>query len=145
MIIKSIQDNIFNTDIKHIAFAINKEGYNDMGFAGDVAGKYWNELANCGAQEMETVLSKNVNDKTFHAIVCYSLSDGWGDNQSEVIKKCFDNIDCNGEEIATIAIGTGLIGMLGGANFRQIICGMHDSKQKIVLYSQYTLEQIINC
>ncbi len=115
MIIKSIPENIFDTDAKHIAFAINTEGYNDAGFAGQVSSKYWKELANCGNHELGTVLSKTVGDKTFHALVCHSLHDGWGENQSEIIKECFDNIPSNGEPIATIAIGTGLIGMLSGA------------------------------
>lgn len=145
MVIKSVSENIFDTDAKHIAFAINTEGYNDAGFAGQVSSKYWEELANCGNHELGTVLSKIVGDKTFHALVCHSLRDGWGENQSEIIKECFDNIPSNGEPIATIAIGTGLIGMLSGANFRQIVCGMHDSKQEIMLYSNYTLGAVINC
>ena len=145
MVIKSVQDNIFNSEAKHIAFAVNTEGYNDAGFAGQVSSKYWNELANCGEHKLGTVLSKTVGDKTFHALVCHSLQGGWGEDQAQVIKDCFDKISANGEPIATIAIGTGFIGMLGGANFRQIVCGMHDSKQQIVLYSNYTLEAVINC
>ncbi|MDO4962773.1 MAG: hypothetical protein Q4E75_01555 [bacterium] len=48
MIIKTVQDDIFNSEAKHIAFAVNTEGYNDSGFAGQVSDKYWNELAICG-------------------------------------------------------------------------------------------------
>ena len=145
MVVKAVQDNIFNTDAKHIAFAINTEGYNDSGFAGKVSSKYWNELAVCGKHELGTVLSKTVGDKTYHALVCHSLNDGWGDNQAEVIKECFDKIPASGEPIATIAIGTGFVGLLTGANFKQIICGMHDSNQQIVLHSIYTLDEILNC
>lgn len=47
-----------------------------------------------------------------------------GKNQAEVIKQCFDNIDIDdSEEIASIAIGTGFVGMLTGANPREIVCG----------------------
>ncbi|MDO4962774.1 MAG: hypothetical protein Q4E75_01560 [bacterium] len=35
--------------------------------------------------------------------------------------------------------------MISGANFRQIVCGMHDSKQQIMLYASYTLDAIISC
>lgn len=145
MVVKTVQDNIFNSEAKHIAFAINTEGYNDSGFAGQVSRKYWNELANCGEHEIGTVLSKTIGDKTFHALVCHSLHGDWGENQAEIIKECFDKIPADGEPIATIAIGTGLIGMLSGANFRQIVCGMHDSTQQIMLYANCTLDDVINC
>ena len=145
MVVKTVQDDIFNSEAKHIAFAVNTEGYNDAGFAGQVSSKYWNELANCGLYEIGTVLSKKVGDKTFHALVCHSLENGWGENQAEVIKECFDKIPANGEPIATIAIGTGFVGMMSGANFRQIVCGMHDSEQQILLHAGYTLEAVINC
>lgn len=145
MVVKTVQDNIFNSEAKHIAFAVNAEGYNDSGFAGQVSRKYWNELANCGEHEIGTVLSKTIGDKTFHALVCHSLHGVWGENQAEIIKECFDKIPADGDPIATIAIGTGLIGKLSGANFRQIVCGMHDSTQQIMLYANCTLDDVINC
>lgn len=78
MVIKTIHDDIFNTAAKHIAFAINTEGLNDSGFAGKVSLNYWPEIANCGEHELSTVISKTVGDKTFHALVCHSLKEGWG-------------------------------------------------------------------
>lgn len=143
MVVKTISEDIFNTDAKHIAFAINKEGFNDSGFAGVVARKCWPELVNTGEKEIGTVLSKTVGEKTFHGLVCHSLEDGWGDNQREIIKTCFDKIPTNGEKVATIAIGTGFMGMLGGANFREIICGMHDSSQQVTIYANLALEDIM--
>lgn len=143
MVIKSINEDILNSDVKHIAFAVNIEGYNDSGFAGMISKKFWEELANCGENELGTVLSKKVGDKTFHALVCHSLKNYWGEYQREIIKSCFDNIPTD-ETIATIAIGTGLVGMMSGANFSQIVCGMHDSNKQIILHSNYTLEDIIN-
>lgn len=145
MVVKTVQDNIFNSEAKHIAFAVNAEGYNDSGFAGQVSRKYWNELANCGEHEIGTVLSKTIGNKTFHALVCHSLHGDWGENQAEIIKECFDKIPADGDPIASIAIGTGLIGKLSGANFRQIVCGMHDSIQQIMLYANCTLDDVINC
>lgn len=90
-------------------------------------------------------MSKKVGDKTFHALVCHSLNNGWGKNKPEVIRECFDKIPANGEPIATIAIGTGSIGMSDGVDFREVLCGMWDSKQQIILYVGYTLDAIINC
>ncbi len=145
MVIKTIQEDIFKTEAKHIAFAVNTEGYNDSGFAGQVTRKYWPELAACGEKELGTVLSKTVGDKTFHALVCHSLNDGWAENQREVIKECFDKIQVEGEPIATIAIGTGFVGAMSGADFRQIVCGMHDSNQQIILHAGYTLNAVLKC
>lgn len=144
MIIKSICDDIFKTEAKHIAFAINSEGFNDMGFAGVVADNYWPELMICGEHKIGTVLSKTVGNKTFHALVCHSLNKGWGDNQAEVIRDCFDNIPVNDEAIATIAIGTGFVGLISGADFREIVYGMHASSKDIMLYSSFNLDDIIS-
>ena len=142
MIVKTTPINIFDTEAKHIAFAINSEGYNDAGFAGVVAKKYWNELLYCGENEIGTVLSKTIGDKTYHALVCHSLNNGWGDNQREIIKELFDKIPSNGEMISSIAIGTGFVGMMTGAKFGQIVCGMQDSKQNIELCCELSLNAI---
>ena len=142
MIVKTLPKDILKTDIKHIAFAINKEGYNDAGFAGQVSYIYWPELANIWENEIGTVLSRKFENKVFHAVVCHSLKEGWGNNQRETIRKCFDNIPSNGEPIATIAIGTGLIGQLSGANFPQILCGMHDSQQQVILCANLTMDDV---
>ena len=34
---------------------------------------------------------------------------------------------------------------MSGADFRQIVCGMHDSQQQIMLYAGYTLDAVIDC
>lgn len=144
MVIKAVWTNVFDTEAKHIAFAINKEGINDSGFAGLVAQKYWPEIAYCGEHEIGTVLSKTVGTKTYHALVCHSLFSEWGDHQREIIKECFDKIPTD-EPIATIAIGTGLVGTLSGASFRKIVCGMHGSTKNIILHSKYSLEAVLDC
>ena len=145
MINKTGKGNIMDTDCKHIAFAVNTEGINDSGFAGSVARLGWEELKDVGAMKLGSVISKKIGDKTYHALVCHSLKNGWGKNQAEVIKQCFDNIDIDdSEEIASIAIGTGFVGMLTGANPREIVCGMCDSKKNIVLYG-FSLEAVKQC
>ena len=142
MIVKTIQDNILRSNEKHIAFAINTEGYNNDGFAGQVAIKYWPELAKCGEHEIGTVISKTVGNKNFHALVCHSSKNGWGNEQSEVIKACFDKIPANGEPISTIAIGTGYNDIISGADFKQIVYGMETATNNIILYAGYTLDDI---
>ena len=133
MIIDNKQGHdILNSGETRIAFAVNTEGFNDAGFAGVISRKYWPELANTGPQQLGTVLVKACYGVTFYALVCHSLEHGWK-NQTQVIKECFDKIELD-EHVATISIGTGLIGILSGANFNQIKAGMESSNTKIVLY-----------
>lgn len=141
MIVETKQDYISE---KHIAFFINSEGYNDFGLAEQVLQKYWNELANRGEHKIGTVLSKVIGEKTFHALVCYSLHDGWGKNQAHIIKELFDKITANGEPIATVLVGNKLVGMKNGANLVEMLCGMHDSEQQIILHCGYDLGAVMN-
>ena len=144
MINKTEHGNIFNSTAKHIVFSINAEGTVGAGFDGQVIEKGWPELLNCGPQKIGTVLSKEIDGITYHALVTHSLKEGWGsaEEQRENTKTCFDNIPVpEGEEIASIAIGTGFIGALSGANPKQIICGMCDSKKNITLYG-FSMEEI---
>lgn len=133
MIIKETSGDILKGGETRIAFAVNTEGINDSGFAGVVSRKYWPELANIGPCELGTVLEKATDDGiTFYGLVCHSLHEGWPD-QTETIKNCFNAINCN-EPIASISIGTGLIGILSGANFSHIREGMMLSNKEIILY-----------
>ena len=132
MIIMTKDGNILNGNEKRIAFAVNTEGVNDCGFAGMISDKFWPELAYIGETKLGTVLTKKVDDVEFFALCCHSLKEGWK-NQREVMKQCFDSIPGD-EPVASISIGTGLIGVLSGANFALIRAGMEDSEKEIVLY-----------
>lgn len=146
MLKKVILKDIFEAEEKHIAFSINTEGYNDECFAADVAKRYWPEIEKSGKNKLGEVIPKKVGDKTFYAIVCYSLQDGWDSKTSKIIKECFDKIETNGEPIATIPIGTAYPDRLTHANFREILQGMQESKQDIVMYSNrniYELQYLI--
>ena len=118
---------------RRIAFAVNTEGKNKFGFTDKIAEEYWPEIVNIGPTELGKVLTKKVDDVEFYALCCYSLINGWK-NQKEVIKKCFDSIPGNAP-VAPIAIGTGLVGFLTGADFGQIRQGMEESDKQIILYS----------
>ena len=137
MINKSEKGNIFNTTAKHIAFSINSEGAVGGGFDGQVIEKGWPELLQSGQNPIGTVFSKTIDGITYHALVTHSLKNGWGTPFEQWLntKACFDNIPVeNGEEIASIAIGTGFIGALSGASPKHIVCGMMDSRQNITIY-----------
>jgi len=41
MIVNMVRGNIFETPHSRIAFAVNTEGSNDAGFAGQVSSRYW--------------------------------------------------------------------------------------------------------
>lgn len=132
MIIMEKSGNIFEGGEKRIAFAVNAEGINDAGFAGQVAYKYWPELSDIGSTELGTVISKKVEGIEFFALCCHSLEKGWG-NPAEVIRKCFDAIPGD-EPVASVSIGKGIIGLLDGVDFRQIKAGMDASNKAIILY-----------
>lgn len=132
MIIKTEKGDILKENEKRIAFAVNTEGTNDAGFAGIISYLFWPELAYIGETKLGTVLTKKVDDIELFALCCHSLKNGWND-QEEVIKECFDAIP--GEEpVASIAIGTGLVGIISGAKFASIKEGMEASKKEIILY-----------
>lgn len=140
--VRAVQSNILDSDAKHIVFAINKEGYNDTGFAGEISKEYWEGLQKYSSDRFGKVFSKTIGDKTFYAIVCYSIDEGWPDNTREIIKESFDKIQSNGEPIDTIPIGTRYTEKLTGADFKEIVNGMQDSKQEIYLHSNYTSQDL---
>ena len=132
MIIEVKKGDILKSGEKRIAFAINCEGKNDSGFAGMISDEFWPELAHIGKTELGTVLTKKVKDVEFFALCCHSIEKGWR-NQKEVIKQCFDSIPGD-EPVASVSIGTGMIGFLTGANPYLIRTGMNISSKKIILY-----------
>lgn len=135
MIINTIRGDVFQAPHKHIAFAVNTEGYNDTGFAGAVSSRYWPELANTGAKKLGDVISKN-GDKTFHALVCHSLGgDGWK-KTTEAVTRCLDSLDIPDDEvIAIVLMGAGMVGQMGGADVFSILGGMARSKKKVAVYT----------
>ena len=127
MINKTEKGNIFETQAKHIVFSINAEGTVGGGFDGCVIEKGWPELLTVGKNEIGKVFSKTIDGITYHALVTHSLKEGWGkpEEQRKNLRVCFDNIPVDDqEEIASIAIGTGFIGVLTGASPKHIVCGI---------------------
>lgn len=129
--VKQGQD-ILKSGAKHICFAVNIEGINDSGFAGLISRNHWPKLAYIGECKLGTSITQEDNGVFYHALVCHSLHNGWH-NSAEVVKRCFDSIPTE-DEVATISIGTGLVGILSGANFSEIRRGMEASSKRIVLF-----------
>lgn len=136
MIVDTIRGNILNTSLKHIAFAINTEGKNDSGVAGQISRMFWKDIASTGEKNLGVVFSREFGDITFHAIVCHSLeANGWK-NTPEVVRKCLDDLEIpETEKIAIVLIGSGIVGNLGRADVFAILGGMARSTKKVVIYT----------
>ena len=133
-VLNIVQGDIFKSNHRHIVFAVNTEGANDAGFAGEVSRRYWPSLATIGNTPMGTVRSKRVDVRTFHAVTCHSLRDqnGWLETP-DVVRRALDEIDTE-DTIGVVAIGAGMIGAMTGANPEAIIEGMNRSNKNVIVY-----------
>lgn len=119
---------------KHVAFAVNTEGYNDAGLAGMISARYWPELAQTGRIRMGEVLSKDSGNKVFHALVVHSLKQGWGEAPCH-IEACFNALEIpTDEEVASVTMGGGMIGMMSGADPAANLAAMEHADKQIVIY-----------
>lgn len=131
MIVKKVYGDVFTTEDSCIVFALNTEGYNDSGFAGQVAKRFFPEIANTGGNRLGDVLSKTVGDKTFYGIVCHSLHDGWN-GADKIILRALNEM--KHQEASVIAIGTGFVGMVSGAPAKEIYRSFEECNKKLTLY-----------
>ena len=137
MIINRVRGDVFSASQKHIAFAVNTEGYNDAGFAGQVSSRIWPKLASTGGNELGEVLTHKNGSKTYHALVCHSLESGGWNDTPRVARECLDKIDVpDGEEIAVVLMGSGPVGLTQGADVDAILAGLQNSKKKLVVYTR---------
>lgn len=136
MIIGAVRGDVFSTELKHIAFAVNTEGLNDAGFAGIVAQNYWPRLANTSPTRLGRTFSLTTIAYHFHALVCHSLGpDGW-QQTPQAVTECLDSLYIpDNEPIAVVLMGTGFVGTLGNADVYAIIGGLARSKKRVVLYT----------
>ena len=132
MVIATRRGNILCNCERRIAFAINTEGVMTSNFSQVISRRYWPELTKAGRNELGTVLTKKVEGIEFFALCCYSLENGWFD-QEGTITKCFDSIPGD-ERVASTAIGTTFFDIHSGANVDLIQAGMRASNKKIILY-----------
>ena len=136
MITSKIKGDILKSEHEHIAFAINTEGYNDAGFAGLVARRFWPDLAITGERQRGTVLKHSAGGKTFYGIVCHSLAEHGWERSPETIEEALNALDVpKNETIAAVAIGGGPIGQMQGADVEANLKAMERSNKNIVVYS----------
>ena len=134
MIVGTKRGDVITGSERHVAFAVNCEGYNDAGLAGNISYNYWPELANTGRIRMGEMLSKDTGSKVFHALVVHSLEEGWSEAPKH-IEECFNELQIpTDEEVASVAMGAGMIGMLSGANPQENLAAMERSNKSIVIY-----------
>lgn len=153
MIVKVEQRNIFDSDVKHVAFLINTDGSYGVSFASQIAGsrnpkiKYSNtslvsflsKLEFSEDYEIGRVISKKIDDIVFHALVCSPFRE---DVEVETIQNCIDKIPSNGDVIAFAGFGPNDIAETEESSLRKFICGLHDSNQRIHLHSHMTIEDV---
>lgn len=136
MIVGTVRGDIFESRYSHIVFAVNTQGHNDAGFAGQVARRFWTELTSTGPKHLGDHLTHKGDDGRFYyALVCHSLeSNGW-DDTPETITKSLDEIELP-ELSAMVLAGSGPVGQMQGADVFAILGGIARSKHKIVVYTR---------
>lgn len=136
MIVETVHGDVLASPYTHIAFAVNAEGINDDGFAGFVSSKDWPELAYIGPQKLGDILTRQAEGRVYHALVCHSLGeDGWKDTPA-IIERCLNKLDVpDGETIAVVKIGGGLVGQMMGADVDANLKAIAQSNKKVVVYS----------
>lgn len=137
MILGRVYGDIFLAPQKHIAFAVNTQGNNNSGFAGQVSSRDWPELASTDGNKLGEVLKRKGNGKIYYALVCHSLeADGWNETP-RIAQECLDKIDApDDEEIAVVLMGSGPVGRKQGADVEAILKGMEQSKKKLIVYTR---------
>ena len=158
MIKEEIKGNVFESDCDHIVFAVNVEGLNDSGFAGAVTKEIWPELRyrkDCKLGDVYTHLecddgtNEEPRDKTFHAVVCHSLSTaqgGWS-SAPDIILKALNELPIKQhrerdfskgrvyETVAIVKIGDDPVGKVMGADVVAIMGAVDRSSTDVTVYS----------
>lgn len=137
MIVDKIRGDIFASSRRHIAFAVNTEGYNDSGFAGQVCRRVWPELRCTGGNLMGEILTREAGEKTYYALVCHSLTPGGWRETPRVVRELFDSLVVpDDEEIAVVLMGSGPVGVMQGADVPAILGAMARSKKRLAVYTR---------
>ena len=138
MIADFIKGDVFLGQERHVLFAVNTEGVNDAGFAGQVA-LFWPRLRNLGEQEMGSVLSYRSDgmDKTYHALVCHSLGSGGWKETPEALAICLAKLSHLGNQyVAAVLMGSGPVGRMMGADVGAILKVLAQSDLYLAIYTR---------
>lgn len=136
MISREVQGNVFTSGCRNVAFGVNTEGHNHLGFAGMIAARYWPSLAHTGKQTLGTVLTHHGMRYTFHAMVCHSATPGGFARTPTLVTVCLDAIQVpDDEEIACVMVGGGPVGKAAGADVVSILAGIRRSRKRVAVYA----------
>ncbi len=126
--------SIFNCEEKHVVFAINKEGISDSVYTRKLVDMGFSELEKGDSNKLGSVISKDIDDKTYHAIACYSLRFGWK-KAKEYFHDGLDNLNTD-EDVAIVEIGNEPTQKALGADYIEMKKEMQNSSKKLVLYKE---------
>lgn len=134
MITQEKRGDIFTTKDKHIIFAINSNGYNDSGFAGQVAKRGFTEIINTGGNKFGEVIEKTIDGITYHGIVCHSLEPGGWAESPGIILKALNEMAFD-DNASIVAIGAGFIGAISGAPWNEIKEAFKKCNKRLTVWS----------
>lgn len=136
MIVDFVRGDIFESDCRHVAFGINVEGINDVGFAGSLAYRSWRELLDTGRQELGSVIQESIDGKTFYAIACHSHEQGGWSQTPETVEEALNGIQIlNDEVIGVVLMGSGPTGAQEGADVYAILGGIARSNKRVTVFT----------
>jgi len=135
MIMRTVRGNIFETECRHIAFAVSAEGnFTRGGVALAAIRRCWPDLRRVGASTLGTAHSKCVGDITYHALVCHTWQPGGWVRTPEHVTSCLDSLNVpDDEEIAIVHIGTGQ--REGTVDTSAVLECMERSGKMLVIYN----------
>lgn len=138
MIVERKTGSVIRSPERHVAFPVNREGLNDVGLPGAISRKFWPELASVRTAKLGEIITKDIGRKVFHALVVYSLEDGWSEAPRH-IEACFNELKIPvDQEIASVVIGGDAVGARSGADPPANLAAMDRSDQYIVVYEKPT-------
>jgi len=138
MISDFIRGDILDAPEIHVAFAIKAEGRNTTGLAQQVSTYYWHQLEHISNQRLGEVLTHKDEDKTFHALVCYSdRPKGW-EHTAQYVEQCLELVIVpKYEPIAIALMGADIASHLRGVHVYDILGAIARSPKRFVVYRRF--------
>ena len=141
MIVGTSKEKMVVGGPKHIAFEFNPDYY-DSWIEDVVVQGGWLDLYSKKNLTLGTVLSKELDFYTFHALVIYTPEVNTLEDYGEFIKDCLNEIKANGEPIHIGPIGSGFIDSHSDFSFNDVIYGMIESDNDFILHAHYNMKDI---
>lgn len=120
MIIQELCGDIRTTTHKHVVFALNKEGFNNSGFAAQIAKDGFQEILKTEKKEFGDYITKTIDGINYWGIVCYSKKKNGWDNSPKAILETLNKLPFNEENVSILAIGSSISELSQGAPWNKI-------------------------